>query len=74
MTLSCFERALALSDDENMASVWYNVGQVAVGIGDLGLAYQAFKISVSLDSKQAESFNNLGVKKFILCFFIYIFN
>jgi tetratricopeptide repeat protein 8 len=61
MTLSCFERALALADDNNMADCWYNIGQVAVGIGDLGLAYQAFKISVSIDSNHAESFNNLGV-------------
>lgn len=44
-----------------MADVWYNVGHVAVGVGDLGLAYQAFKISVSVDPNHAESFNNLGV-------------
>ena len=61
MTLSCFERALSLADDDNMSDVWYNLGQVAVGIGDLNLAYQAFKISVSVDSNHAESFNNLGV-------------
>ena len=61
MTLSCFERALSLADDNNMSEVWYNLGQVAVGIGDLNLAYQAFKISVSVDSNHAESFNNLGV-------------
>lgn len=61
MTLSCFERALSLADDDNMSEVWYNLGQVAVGIGDLNLAYQAFKISVSVDSNHAESFNNLGV-------------
>uniref|UniRef100_A0A7S1CCY2 Uncharacterized protein n=1 Tax=Bicosoecida sp. CB-2014 TaxID=1486930 RepID=A0A7S1CCY2_9STRA len=61
MTLSCFDRALALANDDNMSDVWYNVGQVAVGIGDLGLAYQAFKIAVSVDSNHAESYNNLGV-------------
>ena len=27
LTLSCFERALMLSDDNNMADVWYNIGQ-----------------------------------------------
>jgi tetratricopeptide repeat protein 8 len=43
------------------AQVWHNVGQLAIGIGDLGLAYQAFKIAVSLDINHAESFNNLGV-------------
>merc|ERR1712176_1354350 len=61
LTLSCFERALMLADDNNMADVWYNVGQVAIGVGDLGLAYQAFKIAVSVDPNHAESYSNLGV-------------
>ena len=61
MCLICFERALALSEDDNSADIWYNVGQLAIGIGDLGLAYQAFKIAVSVDMNHAESFNNLGV-------------
>jgi len=61
MTLSCFERALALAEDDNMADVWYNLGQVAIGIGDLGLAYQALKIAISVDPSHSESFNNLGV-------------
>ncbi|KAJ9443391.1 Tetratricopeptide repeat protein 8 [Diplonema papillatum] len=61
MTLSCFERALALASDENMADIWYNIGQVAIGIGDLGLAYQAFKVAISVDPNHAESFNNLGI-------------
>lgn len=39
----------------------YNVGQVAVGIGDVSLAYQAFKIATSVDSAHAESFNCIGV-------------
>jgi tetratricopeptide repeat protein 8 len=39
----------------------YNIGHVAIGIGDLGLAYQTFKMAVSLDNNHAESFNNLGV-------------
>lgn len=61
MALSCFDRALALANDDNMADVWYNVGHVAVGIGDLGLAYQAFRVAVSVDSSHAEAYNNLGV-------------
>jgi tetratricopeptide repeat protein 8 len=61
LTLSCLERALAMASDDTSADVWYNVGQVAVGIGDLGLAYQAFKIAVSVDGNHAESYNNLGV-------------
>ena len=39
----------------------YNIGQISIGIGDLGLAYQAFKIGVSIDSNHAECYNNLGV-------------
>eukprot|EP01029_Cantina_marsupialis_P010012 TRINITY_DN2297_c0_g1_i1.p1 TRINITY_DN2297_c0_g1~~TRINITY_DN2297_c0_g1_i1.p1 ORF type:complete len:508 (+),score=66.95 TRINITY_DN2297_c0_g1_i1:60-1583(+) len=61
MTLMCFERALALAEDNNMADIWYNIGQIAIGIGDLGLAYQAFRIAVSVDANHAESYNNLGV-------------
>jgi len=61
MTLSCFDRALLMAEDDNMADVWYNIGQVAVGIGDLNLAYQAFKIAISCDANHAESFNNLGI-------------
>eukprot|EP00941_MAST-03F_sp_MAST-3F-sp1_P005735 g5735.t1 len=61
MTLSCFERALKIADDDNMADVWYNIGQVAIGIGDLGLAYQGFKIAISIDNNHIESYNNLGV-------------
>jgi tetratricopeptide repeat protein 8 len=61
MALGCFERALALADDGNMADVWYNIGQVAVCLGDLGLAYQTFKIAISIDSDHAEAYCNLGV-------------
>lgn len=61
LTLSCFERALMLADDTNMADAWYNIGQVAIGVGDLGLAYQAFRIAISVEANHAESYNNLGV-------------
>jgi tetratricopeptide repeat protein 8 len=61
MALSCFEKALAMAEDDNMADVWFNVGQVGIGIGDLSLAYQAFKIAVSVDANHAESYCNLGV-------------
>eukprot|EP00961_Rhodomonas_salina_P214878 2901979-Rhodomonas_salina.1 len=40
MCLTCFERALELADEETQGDVWYNVSQLAIGIGDLGLAYQ----------------------------------
>ena len=44
MSLGCFEKALAIADDNSMADVWYNIGHVGVALGDLGLAYQAFKV------------------------------
>ena len=61
LTLSCFERALMLADDTNMPDVWFNVAHVAIGVGDLGLAYQALKIAINIDPNHAESFNNLAV-------------
>ena len=30
MTLTCFERALAIATDENTADVWYNMGHVSL--------------------------------------------
>lgn len=39
----------------------YNLGQVAIGIGDLGLAYQVLKVAVAVDGVHAESLTNLGV-------------
>ena len=35
-----FDRALAIADtDEVRAEIWYNIGHIGIGIGDLGLAY-----------------------------------
>lgn len=61
MTIHCFEKALSFEEDEGAADIWYNVGQIAIAMGDIGLAFQAFKIAVSLDGNHAESYNNLGV-------------
>jgi tetratricopeptide repeat protein 8 len=43
------------------ADVWYNVGHVALGIGDVTLAYQAFKVALAADPGHAEAATNLGV-------------
>jgi tetratricopeptide repeat protein 8 len=61
MTLTCFERALSLAGDDSVADVWHNISQVAVGLGDSVLAYQALKVALSVDSGHAESMVNLGV-------------
>ncbi|GLC45301.1 hypothetical protein PLESTB_000307000 [Pleodorina starrii] len=64
MCLGCFDRALTLADDNALPDVWYNIGQTAVGIGDLALAHQAFKIAISLNPNHAEALNNLGVLEY----------
>ena len=61
MCLSCFDRALAQATDANAGDVWYNIGQLGVGIGDLNLAAQSFKVAISIDNGHAESYNNLGI-------------
>lgn len=62
MALNCFERALNLSsDDTAMADIWYNVGHIGVALGDLGLAYQAFKVAVNIDPEHGEALNNVAV-------------
>lgn len=61
MALNCFNKALALASDENVADIWYNIGHIALGIGDSKLAYYAFKLALSCNSDHAEAYNNLGV-------------
>ena len=39
----------------------YNIGHVGISLGDLGLAYQAFKVAVSLDPHHGEAMNNISV-------------
>ncbi|CAI9595760.1 unnamed protein product [Staurois parvus] len=62
MILTSFERALSLAEnDEEVAEVWYNLGHVAVGISDLNLAYQCFKLSLANNNDHSEAYNNLAV-------------
>uniref|UniRef100_A0A8C5R561 Tetratricopeptide repeat domain 8 n=1 Tax=Leptobrachium leishanense TaxID=445787 RepID=A0A8C5R561_9ANUR len=62
MILTSFERALSLAENEyEAAEVWYNLGHVAVGIGDLTLAYQCFKLTLANNNDHAEAYNNLAV-------------
>eukprot|EP00052_Salpingoeca_macrocollata_P015276 m.121642 g.121642 ORF g.121642 m.121642 type:complete len:499 (+) comp19633_c1_seq2:60-1556(+) len=61
MALGLFERALTLADDNNMADVWYNISTIAMSLGDIGLAYQCLKLTLTCDTKHAEAFNNLAV-------------
>ena len=34
---------LALAQDEILGEVWYNIGHIALGIGDVNLAFQCFR-------------------------------
>lgn len=61
ISLSCFERGLLIADDNAAAEIWYNISHVAIGLGDLSLAYQALKIAISFNGDHFEAFNNLGI-------------
>jgi len=63
MSLGCFGRALeqASGDSSALSSIWYNIGCVALSIGDLSLARQAFKVAASIDPHHAEAVSNLAL-------------
>ena len=63
MSLSCFGRALeeAAGEASVLSAVWYNIGCVALGIGDTTLAHQAFEVAASIDPHHAESYTNAAL-------------
>ncbi|MBZ3882550.1 Tetratricopeptide repeat protein 8 [Sciurus carolinensis] len=62
MTLTSFERALSLAEnEEETADVWYNLGHIAVGIGDTNLAHQCFRLALVNNNSHAEAYSNLAV-------------
>ncbi|XP_062946053.1 tetratricopeptide repeat protein 8 isoform X2 [Cynocephalus volans] len=62
MTLTSFERALSLAEnEEETADVWYNLGHIALGIGDMNLAHQCFRLALVNNNNHAEAYNNLAV-------------
>mmetsp|Transcript_7923 Transcript_7923/g.19260 ORF Transcript_7923/g.19260 Transcript_7923/m.19260 type:complete len:535 (-) Transcript_7923:206-1810(-) len=61
MCLTCFDKALQGAGQDTLGDIWYNISHVAIGIGDLGLAYQALKVAVAADPNHAEAHNNLAV-------------
>lgn len=46
---------------QRLCQLRYNIGHVGVALGDLGLAYQAFKVAVSVDPAHGEALNNIAV-------------
>ena len=62
MIIACFERALSLANsDQQLADIWYNLGHVAIGVGDSSLAYQCFRLCLVYNNDCAEAYNNLGI-------------
>ncbi|XP_014255571.1 tetratricopeptide repeat protein 8 [Cimex lectularius] len=61
MVVNCFERALSLAVEEAAADVWYNISQVAIGVGDLAMAVQCLRLCLSIDSNHGPAYNNLAV-------------
>jgi tetratricopeptide repeat protein 8 len=61
MALNCMERALAIASDDTAADIWYNIGHIAIAIGDLILALQAFKVASAIDPNHGEALNNIAV-------------
>ena len=61
MCLTCFERALQTAEADTQGDIWYNISHIAIGIGDLGLAYQALKVALAADPSHVEAHNNLAV-------------
>uniref|UniRef100_A0A5K4FD75 Uncharacterized protein n=1 Tax=Schistosoma mansoni TaxID=6183 RepID=A0A5K4FD75_SCHMA len=61
LSLSFFNQAIALSDTTNLADIYYNLGHIAINIGELQMAYQCLYLAIMNDNKHAEAYNNLGV-------------
>ena len=61
--ITCFEKALLYPEisDATSSDIWYNISQVGIYVGDLGLAKQALKIALSFNDKNIEAMNNMAV-------------
>ncbi|CAH8443373.1 unnamed protein product [Schistosoma turkestanicum] len=61
LCLSFFNQAIALSETTNLADIYYNLGHIAINIGDLQMANQCLYLTIMNDNNHAEAYNNLGV-------------
>lgn len=59
--ISCFERAITLSTDENIADIWYNISHIAITVGDIMMAEECLKLAIVNHNRHALAYNNLGV-------------
>ncbi|KAL0216725.1 hypothetical protein P9112_008909 [Eukaryota sp. TZLM1-RC] len=61
ISINCCLRAVnSQADDTLLAEIWYNISHIAIGVGDLNLAYQSLKICLSLDLNHVEALTNLA--------------
>ncbi|KAL0220896.1 hypothetical protein RCL1_000750 [Eukaryota sp. TZLM3-RCL] len=61
IAVNCILRALTPDCSDELASdVWYNVSHIALGVGDVRLAHQALRLSVTLNSFNIEALTNLA--------------
>ncbi|VIO97918.1 Uncharacterized protein BM_BM6009 [Brugia malayi] len=61
LALSCIERAQVLANDEVIADVWYNTGNVFLSSGDVKMASRCFRLAMAADSNHAESVCNFAI-------------
>ncbi|VDK80386.1 unnamed protein product [Litomosoides sigmodontis] len=61
LALSCIERAQVSANDEVIADIWYNTGNVFLSSGDVRMASRCFRLAIAADSNHAESVCNFAV-------------
>lgn len=56
-----FMRALQMAEnDEVLADIWYNIGNMLVALGEVNYARACFELSLTLDADNTEAANNLA--------------
>ncbi|CAD6196436.1 unnamed protein product [Caenorhabditis auriculariae] len=61
--LSSVTRAQATMTDDVAADVWYNTGDVMLGIGDTKFAARCFRMALAANADYGEAMVNLGILK-----------
>ena len=51
----CIQRAINCSDDATLSDIWYNIGQIALSMGEIDIVFRALKLSLSYDDNNAEA-------------------
>ncbi|KAL3984822.1 Tetratricopeptide repeat protein 8 [Acanthocheilonema viteae] len=61
LALSCIERAQATANDEVIADIWYNTGNIFLSSGDVKMASRCFRLAMAADPNHAESVCNFAI-------------